>query len=113
MEQLTAENEETASLTEKDVLQQEECQIQAKTISRRVDDESWSLGGEDPVAFSQITDKEAKPKKLSKKEKKESLKQLREPRRFSRRLAGFSAAINVALDLDYYLSSEEEDECPQ
>ena len=111
-EQDTTESDAAVSPTEEDVLL-EECQVQAKAISRRVDDESWTLGEEDSVVFPQSRDEEEKPKKLSKKEKRESSKQLREPRRFSRRLAGFSAAINMALDLDYYLSAEEEDECPQ
>ena len=42
------------------------------------------------------------------KEKKEIAKQQREPRRFSRRLAGLAAAVNVTQDMDYFLMSEEE-----
>ena len=48
--------------------------------------------------------------KLSKLEKKERSEDLREPRRFSRRLAGFSAVVQVALDLEYYMSSDDESE---
>ena len=47
--------------------------------------------------------------KLSRKERMIRSKDVKEPRRFSRRLAGFSAAVNVALYLNFYLSSEEED----
>ena len=49
------------------------------------------------------------PRKLSRHEKTERRKDLREPRRFSRRLAGFSAAVKVALDLEFYLSSDDDD----
>ena len=35
--------------------------------------------------------------------------ELHEPRRVSRRLAGFSAAVKVALDLEFYLSSDDDD----
>ncbi len=48
-------------------------------------------------------------KKLSKSEKKDKSQKCREPRRFSRRLAGFSAALRVAVDLGFYLSSDEDD----
>ena len=50
-----------------------------------------------------------RPAKLSRQEIKKRLKETREPRRFSRRLAGFSAAVKVAMDLEFYLSSEDED----
>ena len=122
-EQLTEENEAAASLTKKDALSEagdqslaevpeaeKDCQVQAKPASREVDEESWNLCEEDLGTCPRSMEEVDKPKKLSKREKKESSKQLREPRRFSRRLAGFSAAIEVALDLEYYLTSEEEDE---
>ena len=48
-------------------------------------------------------------KKLSRREKKDKAQKCREPRRFSRRLAGFSAALRVAVDLGFYLSSDEDD----
>ena len=49
------------------------------------------------------------PKRMSRREKVKRTKEVQEPRRFSRRLAGFSAAVKVALDLEFYLSSEDDD----
>ena len=48
-------------------------------------------------------------RKLSRREKAKKKKELCEPRRFSRRLAGFSAAVKVALDLEFYMTSDDED----
>ena len=47
-------------------------------------------------------------KKLSKIEKQNRRNKLREPRRFSKRLAGFSASLSVVNNLEYYLSSDED-----
>ena len=47
--------------------------------------------------------------KCSKKERQDKTKVWREPRRFSKRLAGFSACLRVASNLSYYMSSEEDD----
>ena len=51
-----------------------------------------------------------RPTKLSRQEKLKQAKEKRQPRRFSRHLAGFSAAVKVALDLGFYLSSEDEED---
>ena len=49
-------------------------------------------------------------KKLSKEERRGWMKSCREPQRFSRRLAGFSACSVTASDINYYLSSDEDDQ---
>ena len=57
---------------------------------------------------SEVAEESPRPAKLSRREKMKRSKGCREPRRFSRRLAGFSATVKVALDLGFYLSSENE-----
>ena len=54
-------------------------------------------------------DQAQRKKKIPRKEKVEKAKRVQLPRRFSRRLAGFSAAVQVVQDLDFHLSSEEDD----
>ena len=54
-----------------------------------------------------LEDKDA-PAKVPRREKMKRSRVAKEPSRFSKRLAGFSAAVTVAADLDFYLSSEED-----
>ena len=48
-----------------------------------------------------VQEVEVKKKKITRTERQHLQNQKKEPRRFSRRLAGFSAAVEAALDLDF------------
>ena len=77
---------------------------------RESDEVNWScLREDDPWTDPPPKETQVKTKKLLKTKKKEIARQQREPRRFSRRLAGLAAAVNVAQDLDSFLMSDEED----
>ena len=49
-------------------------------------------------------------RKLLMKEKEERARLQREPRRFLPHLAGIAAAVDVALDMNFYMISDEEEE---